>query len=137
MDCGEENDVRERTNRICAISLQLEWIKNMKKPDKQAVHKGKDSLTAEKQYERGEHPNSQANLQPFERGISGNPSGRPTKYANLKKALDKYGERPIDGWGFADKNYKEAVLNKIWYMASEGSIGHIKILAELGCLDED
>ena len=109
----------------------------MSKPDKQAVNKKDNSLTAEKKYERGEHPNSQANLQPFEKGISGNPSGRPTKYANLKKALDKYGERPIDGWGFVDKNYKEAVLNKIWYMASEGSIGHIKILAELGCLDED
>jgi len=28
------------------------------------------------------------------------------------------------------------VLNQIWFQASEGSIGHIKILAELGCLDE-
>jgi len=29
------------------------------------------------------------------------------------------------------------VLQEIWQRASEGSIGHIKILAELGCLDEE
>jgi hypothetical protein len=97
-----------------------------------------DYITDNKErYKRGKNPNSQANLQPFERGISGNPGGRPTKHAGLKKALDKYGAKPVDVWRLGYDNYKDAVLNEIWYRASEGSIGHIKILAELGCLDED
>jgi len=111
----------------------------MKKPDKQAVNKKDNSLTAEKKYQRGEHPNSQANLQPFEKGISGNPSGRPTKYANLKKALDRIGSKEPNTWEMAvgSGSYRHQVLHRIWYEASNGSIGHIKILAELGCLDEE
>ena len=35
------------------------------------------SLVTEKMDTRGTHPNSQANLKPFEKGESGNPSGRP------------------------------------------------------------
>mgnify|MGYP000421554984 CR=1 FL=1 len=69
---------------------------------------GDVSLTAEKQYKRGEHPNSQSNLQPFEKGISGNPSGRPYKYENLKKALDVYGNHPSSDWN--NVTNKENVL---------------------------
>ena len=32
--------------------------------------------------------------------------------------------------------WKDAVIDRIWYEASEGSISHIKILAEMGCLDD-
>ena len=35
------------------------------------------SLVTEKTDGRGKHPNSQANLEPIEKGVSGNPDGRP------------------------------------------------------------
>tara|TARA_B100002003_G_C13610347_1_gene313890 strand:- start:28 stop:372 length:345 start_codon:yes stop_codon:yes gene_type:complete len=97
------------------------------------------SLETEKQYQRGEHPNSLANLTPFEKGISGNPTGRPHKYEKLAKKLKVVGETTPDMFGdvlmTADK-YSDLVIQRIWYEASQGSISHIKILAELGCLDE-
>jgi len=94
------------------------------------------SLKTEKQYKRGEHPKSQANLQPFEKGISGNPGGRSYKYEQLKKALNRIGELSPDSWRSND-TYKDSVLERIWYEANGGNLGHIKILAELGCLDEE
>ena len=42
------------------------------------------SLTAQK-HEHGKHPNSLANLKPFEKGISGNPAGRSSKFIQFKK----------------------------------------------------
>ena len=86
-------------------------------------------------YKRGHNPKSLANLTPFPKGTSGNPDGRPGKYAKLAKALKAYGEKPSDGWG--NTTNKETVLERIWFEAGMGSIQHIKILAELGCLDDD
>jgi len=34
---------------------------------------------------RGQHPNSRKNLKPYEKGVSGNPSGKPKKVAQLKE----------------------------------------------------
>ena len=108
--------------------------------DKEFIRKTTDkradvSLVTEKTDGRGKHPNSQANLEPWEKGESGNPDGRPSKYIKLKEALDMYGDRLASQ--FDTETFKEAVLHKIWYEASMGSISHIKMLAELGCLDKD
>jgi hypothetical protein len=97
------------------------------------------SLVTEKTDRRGKHPNSRENLEPFEKGVSGNPDGRPRKYLKLKKALDRIGTAKKDGWdvlSVSTETYKEEVLERIWYEASNGSIGHIRMLAELGCLDD-
>ena len=63
-------------------------------PSKTRLKQEKDSLVTEKpeplDRRRGKHPNSQANLKPFEKGISGNPSGRPTKHQKFKEALMKH-----------------------------------------------
>jgi len=69
------------------------------------------SFKTEKQYKRGEHPKSQANLQPFEKGISGNPGGRSLKYEQLKKALNRIGELSPDSWRSND-TYKDSVLER-------------------------
>ena len=89
---------------------------------------------------RGNHPKSQANLKPWEKGESGNPDGRPKKYLKLKKSLDKFGRKTFGQWDIGVSgcdNYKDEVLFQIWSKATKGSISHIKILAELGCLDDE
>ena len=52
----------------------------------------KVSLVTEKTDGRGKHPNSRENLEPFEKGVSGNPDGRPMKYVKLKNALQRVGK---------------------------------------------
>jgi len=94
------------------------------------------SLVTEKRDTRGTHPNSQANLKPFEKGLSGNAGGRPIKYAKFKKALEPYGDMESNTWGRKDWTKKEVVLEKIWCMAEEGSVPHLTILANMGLLDE-
>ena len=95
-----------------------------------------DSFTGNKEtHKRGQNPNSMANLKPYPKGVSGNPDGRPGKYVKLAKALKAYGENPSEGW--MNTTNKETVLERIWFEAGMGNIQHIKILAELGCLDDD
>lgn len=102
---------------------------------------GKDvSVVTEKDTGRGKHPNSKANLKPWEKGVSGNPDGRPHKFVKMGKALKRFGSKSIDKWDIGistETNYKDEVLFQIWNKASKGSISHITILAELGCLDDD
>ena len=102
---------------------------------------GKDvSVVTEKDTGRGKHPNSKANLKPWEKGVSGNPDGRPHKFVKMGKALKRFGSKSIDKWDIGistETNYKDEVLFQIWSKASKGSISHITILAELGCLDDD
>ena len=89
---------------------------------------------------RGKHPNSQKNLVPFKKGQSGNPSGRTTKYANLKGALDKWSTDTsvADFLGEPSSHattMKERAHWRIWYKATQGDTKCIEILAKLGCLD--
>ena len=112
----------------------------MDTPSKTRLKQEDESLVTEKDYERGEHPNSQSNLKPFEKGISGNPSGRPSKHEKLKKALMKFGDRKKNQWGNWDsksETIREGVLYTVWHEANNGSIQHLKLLAELGCLDDE
>mgnify|MGYP001170971985 CR=1 FL=1 len=107
--------------------------------DKKQVATKKLSLETEKEYGRGKHPNSQSNLQPFEKGKSGNPDGRPSNLEKLKKALIQQADLPYDAlWNLSKDpvTWKDAVIDRIWYEASEGNLQLIKLLAETGCLDE-
>lgn len=106
-------------------------------PSTETDKTGKFSLVTEKTDNRGTHPNSRANLTPFEKGVSGNPSGRPMKYEKFKEALMKYRDEEVDGWQLERNTNLDNVLNTIWYKAGQGSISHINLLAQMGCLDAE
>ena len=95
-------------------------------------------------YKRGEHPNSQSNLTPYEKGESGNPNGRPQRFSQLKDVFNKIGD--IELWGGGDEIFgipnrligtkRDMVHRKIWEKAEGGDMQCIMILERLGCLDE-
>ena len=96
------------------------------------------------QFQRGNHPNSRANLKPFPKGVSGNPLGRPHKYHKLADALlaladNKVTNQEWDGHGYVtietNVTWREDVLKTIWSHARSGDIKFIQLLAYLGCLD--
>ena len=98
------------------------------------------SFMAEK-HEQGKHPNSIANLKPYGKGVSGNPGGRQKKFKNLKKALDRWGEKAMnyDFWDVPPDSavtMKDQVHWRIWHKAIHGDNKMIEILAQLGCLDD-
>jgi len=91
----------------------------------------------ETEYNRGEHPNSLANLKPFPKGVSGNPFGKPHKYQKLADNLNKIGDSQVVNYkGIPeDYTYRKGVLEKVWKKANHGDIKFIQLLAYLGCLD--
>ena len=102
------------------------------------------SANRETKYKKGKHPNSLKNLTPFEQGVSGNPSGKPSKEDKFRKALNDVGnivpqaifDEP-DFDIFPPKNERtnrELVLFEIWTKAKWGHIEYIKLLAKTGCL---
>ena len=99
------------------------------------------SFKKEKKHEHGKHPNSINNLKPYEKGQTGNPGGRPVKFAKMKVALDRWGkeEHAFDFWDCPPslaKTMKDQVHWRIWYKAIHGDNRCIEILAQLGCLDD-
>ena len=91
---------------------------------------------------RGQNPTSQANLKPFEKGTSGNPSGRPVKNVKLREALRKYGyDVPRDIFGdkepLSQATNKMAVIDQIWKDAKNGNYQAIRLLMELSVIEPD
>ena len=91
---------------------------------------------------RGQNPTSQANLKPFEKGTSGNPSGRPVKNVKLREALRKYGyDVPRDIFGdkeaFSQATNNMAVIDQIWKDAKNGNYQAIRLLIDYGAIDTD
>jgi len=88
-------------------------------------------------YDRGKHPKSIANLQPFPKGVSGNPHGRPQKFEKLKNKLNKYGDEETFNWKEeSDGTRREQVWERIWWEAIHGDMKYVQLLAQLGCLDD-
>ena len=87
---------------------------------------------------RGQHPNSKANLNPFPKGVSGNPSGRPKKLEQTKEYLDWWGDlSEYDNWGWDKYTNRQIVIKGIWERASKGNRQDLDILLSLGLLDSD
>ena len=92
---------------------------------------------------RGKHPNSQANLKPFPKGVSGNPEGRQGAFTELYQALNELGDKMnykrdwdniMEEWVENGTN-REHVLETIWNKAKDGDMKFIELLAKLGCLN--
>jgi len=100
--------------------------------------KGTDEDSNYPNFGRGQHPNSKANLNPFPKGVSGNPSGKPKKLERTKEYLDWWGNlTETDNWSWEKYTNRQVVIKGIWERASRGNRQDIDILISLGLLDSD
>jgi hypothetical protein len=87
---------------------------------------------------KGTNPNSLKNLKPFKKGQSGNPGGKPVKFAQLKKVLDEWGDKTDDdNWSWGNYTNRQMVIKGIWERASKGNRSDLDVLLQLGLLDEE
>ena len=114
--------------------------KDVGSKEKEKIFSGKsgtERYQEDVQDKRGQHPNSLANLQPYPKGVSGNPSGRPLKYENLKRILNEFGDKETKNWrGESEGSRREQVWKRIWQEAILGNMKYVQLLAKLGCLDD-
>ena len=96
-----------------------------------------DSLSEHRKVGRGQNPASQANLKPFEKGVSGNPGGRSQKNESFIEALREYGRRDyIDHWDIVnDHSNAEELVRNIWEEANNNNYQAIRLLLDLGVVD--
>ncbi len=118
-----------------------------KNPDNRQL--SKENITANNETDgRGKNPKSLANLKPFPKGVSGNPSGRPTRIQKLGDALKKFAHEKgviskwdpdCDSWIESTSLYtwQDDVLIAIWKKARGGDMQAISILADGGCLEKN
>ena len=83
---------------------------------------------------RGQHPNSQKNLKKFEKGQSGNPSGRLKSFSGIKDDL-KAKANTIHPLNLDRLTYKELIIEGILDNAIDGDWKAIELIEKLGCLD--
>ena len=112
-----------------------------KQPDKQVDSKYA-SHSEQRKDGRGQNPESQANLKPFPKGISGNPSGKPVKNVKLREALRKYGyDVPRDIFGdkeaLSQATNSMAVIDQIWEDAKNGKYQAIRLLIDYGAIEPE
>ncbi len=118
-----------------------------KNPDNRQL--SKENITANNETDgRGKNPKSLANLKPFPKGVSGNPSGRPTRIQKIGDALKKFAheqgviskwDSDCDTWTESTSPYtwQDDVLIVIWKKARGGNMKAISILADGGCLEKN
>ena len=118
-----------------------------KQPDNRQL--SKENITANNETDgRGKNQKSLANLKPFPKGVSGNPSGRPTRIQKLGDTLKKFAhekgmistwDSDCDTWTESSSPYtwQDDVLIVIWKKARGGNMKAISILADGGCLEKN
>ena len=96
-----------------------------------------NSDNEETRYSSGNHPNSRANLRPWEPGTSGNPSGKNSLNEKLRQALNAIGDEETFNYKDESEGTKRnQVLEVVWHRAIRGDLKYVQLLAGLGCLDK-
>ena len=139
-EIGTQADGEQEVNNTLSHSEQRknEEVREGKTKDIFPHKKGTDEDSNYPNFGRGQHPNSKANLNPFPKGVSGNPSGRPKKLEQTKEYLDWWGDlSEYDNWGWDKYTNRQIVIKGIWERASKGNRQDLDILLSLGLLDSD